>query len=236
MQRLTSRCAKRAARPSTSQGFALLETLVALLVVALGLLGILGLQMRTLANTQNSVRQAQAVRLIENLGERVRLNPNSNVQAVANNYVTDWGDVAGTIPSDCNTGCSAANLAKFDIAQWKQTVKDTLPLADAKVFYVNDESTVTAGNRRQLGVMVSWRENESDQSSQTSADQTAYLKYFHLTSKDADGAAVTCPSDRSCHLQFIQLASRCVANSDAGPGNTRYFCADGGVLTLPSAP
>ena len=117
-----------------------------------------------------------------------------------------------------------------------ETVDDTLPLADAKVFYVNDESTVTAGNRRQLGVMLSWRENESDQSSQTSADQTAYLKYFHLTSKEADGTTVSCPSNRSCHLQFIQLASRCVANSDAGPGNTRYFCADGGVLKLPSAP
>ena len=236
MQRLTSRCAKRAARPSTSQGFALLETLVALLVVALGLLGILGLQMRTLADTQNGVRQAQAIRLIESLGERVRLNPNSNVQAVADNYVTDWGDVTGTVPSNCDAGCSAADLAKFDIAQWKQTVDDTLPLADAKVFYVNDESTVTAGNRRQLGVMLSWRENESDQSSQTSADQTAYLKYFHLTSKEADGTTVSCPSNRSCHLQFIQLASRCVANSDAGPGNTRYFCADGGVLKLPSAP
>ena len=37
MQRLTSRCAKRAARPTSSQGFALLEALVALLVVALGL-------------------------------------------------------------------------------------------------------------------------------------------------------------------------------------------------------
>ena len=62
MQRLTSRCAKRAARPTSSQGFALLEALVALLVVALGLLGILGLQMRTLADTQNGVRQAQAIR------------------------------------------------------------------------------------------------------------------------------------------------------------------------------
>ena len=65
MQRLTSHCAKRAARPTSSQGFALLEALVALLVVALGLLGILGLQMRTLADTQNGVRQAQAIRLIE---------------------------------------------------------------------------------------------------------------------------------------------------------------------------
>lgn len=233
MQKLTSHPLSQRTRLRNTRGFALLETLIALLVVALGLLGILGLQARTLVDTQTGVRQAQALRLIENLSERVRLNPNSNVQAVADNYITDWGNV--TASTDCSAGCTAATLAKFDIEQWKQTVKDTLPLADAKVFYVNDEAGVTAGNRRQLGVMISWRENESDQSSQTSANQTAYLKYFHLASKDAGGAGISCPTGSICHLQFIQLASRCVANTAAGPTDTRYFCADGGVLKLKSA-
>ncbi|QTD47445.1 type IV pilus modification protein PilV [Ottowia testudinis] len=215
------------------QGIALLEALVALIVVALGLLGILGLQTRTLADTQTGVRQAQAIRLIENLSERIRLNPNSVSQEVADSYITDWGDAT---ESNCDAGCTPADLAKFDVSSWKTTVKNTLPLSDAKVFYVNDENGVAAGNRRQVGVMISWRENERNQAGTSSADQSSYLKYFHLKSKDAGGGAVSCPSDRSCHLQFIQLATRCVANRSGGASDIRFFCADGGILKLPAAP
>ena len=48
--RLTSTHARRA------KGFTLIETLVATVVTALGVLGILSLQMRTLADTQSGVR------------------------------------------------------------------------------------------------------------------------------------------------------------------------------------
>jgi type IV pilus assembly protein PilV len=212
----------------------LLEALVALIVVALGLFGILALQARTLADTQTGVRQAQAIRLIENLSERIRLNPNSMSSAVADSYVSDWGNVTGTIPNNCNSGCTAANLAKFEIDQWKRTVTSILPNADSKIFYVNDEKDVPSGNRRQLGVMVSWRENEIDQSTQTDAEKANYLKYFNLSSKDSSGADVKCQSNRTCYLQFIQLAARCYANANAGASALKYFCADGGVLDLPA--
>ena len=59
------------------RGITLIESLVAIVVMALGILGILGIQMRTLSDTQNGVRRAQAIRLIENLSERKKVNPNS---------------------------------------------------------------------------------------------------------------------------------------------------------------
>ena len=59
------------------RGFSLIESLVAVVVMALGILGILGVQMRTLADTQTGVRRAQAIRLIEDLSERIKLNPNA---------------------------------------------------------------------------------------------------------------------------------------------------------------
>lgn len=49
------------------RGISLIESLVAIVVMALGILGILGVQMRTLTDTSTTVRRAQAIRLIEDL-------------------------------------------------------------------------------------------------------------------------------------------------------------------------
>ncbi|HRN05700.1 MAG TPA: prepilin-type N-terminal cleavage/methylation domain-containing protein, partial [Ottowia sp.] len=48
---------------AAQRGVTLIESLVALVVVAVALFGILGIQMRTLVDTQSGVRRAQAIRL-----------------------------------------------------------------------------------------------------------------------------------------------------------------------------
>ena len=45
-------------------GISLIESLIALIVTALGILGVVGVQMRTLTDTSSTVRRAQAIRLI----------------------------------------------------------------------------------------------------------------------------------------------------------------------------
>lgn len=192
----------------TQRGFSLLESLVAIVVMALGILGIVGVQMRTLADTQTGVRRAQAIRLIEDLSERTKINPS----ALANitQYEKGFGP-AGT-PPDCKaSACNSETLAQYDIATWKQTVADTLPLGDAAIFRAADEAT--PGNQRQLGVMISWRENESD---------AAAAAVF--TPDNTGTAGIVCPPNRICHLQYIQLNSRCTIYTAGGPGANKYFC------------
>jgi type IV pilus assembly protein PilV len=63
-------------RAKKQLGITLLESLIAIVVAALGILGILGVQMRTLTDTQTSMR-TQAIRLIEDLSERMKVNPNA---------------------------------------------------------------------------------------------------------------------------------------------------------------
>lgn len=191
------------------RGIALIESLVAIVITALGILGILGVQMRTLADTQTGVRRAQAIRLTEDLSERTKVNPS----ALANiaQYVQGFG-AAGTPPTDCkSSACDSVQLAQYDVAIWKQAVANTLPLGDAAVFISADEAT--PGNQRQLGVMISWRENERD---------TTAAAVF---TPDSTGAAgISCPANRICHLQYIQLNSRCAIYTYGGPGANRYFC------------
>ena len=136
------------------RGISLIESLVAIVVMALGILGILGVQMRTLADTQTGVRRAHAIRLIEDLSERIKSQPN----ALGNlgSYARTW-DATGALDTatDCKANaCTPAKMATYDLNRWMESVRATMPLGDATVFLPKDNSTT---DPRQLGVMISWR-------------------------------------------------------------------------------
>ena len=195
-------------RSRLQRGISLIESLVAIVVMALGILGILGVQMRTLTDTQTSVRRAQAVRLIEDLGERMKINPNA--LADINAYVSDFSDEPA--PGDCQSkSCTNTQLVAYDLGNWKQAVKNSLPLGQASVFLAQGETNDT--DRRQLGVMVSWRENERGDSS---------TDYKSAIDASTGGGDVTCPADRVCHLQYLPVSARCAPYS--GGGTVQYFC------------
>ncbi len=205
-------------------GITLVESLVAIVVAALGILGILGTQMRTLTDTQTTLRRAQAIRLIEDLSERMRVNPNALASLDA--YVSDFS--SSPSPGDCrNTACTQDLLSTYDIGSWKQSVRDTLPLGRANVFIAPADTTAT--NRRQLGVMVGWRENERDIAN--AADKKTYKDNIDATQvRAADGTlssgagtAATCPDGFTCHLQYIPIAARCAPYQPLG-NPVQFYC------------
>ncbi|MDR3017569.1 MAG: type IV pilus modification protein PilV [Delftia acidovorans] len=203
--RLTSTHARRA------KGFTLVETLVATVVTALGVLGILSLQMRTLADTQSGVRRAQAIRLIEDFSERTRANPNSLGQM--GHYESDW-DHTPESTADCSaSACDPDMLASYNLALWKSSVPQLLPGGTAKVFPATDSDS----NGRHLGIVISWRENEK-------SSKDDYKKPIGLHSGGIHGGeAMACPTGRTCHLQYIALSARCapyLANNAV-----QFFCA-----------
>lgn len=206
------------------RGVSLLESMIAIVLVALGVLGILGVQLRTLADTQTAVRRAQAIRLIEDLGERVKANPSALAAGVLNRYEVPWGAVTGDVPS-CASGCTAGDMARADIAQWKATVASTMPLGDARVFAVS-EASATSNVRVQLGVLVSWRENERQREGDTTADTEAYKTPFAVESvaTGVGDASVSCPANRTCHLQYLQPTLRCLPYTAGDPSNPPVIC------------
>ena len=209
------------ATPQRNQrGLTLIESLVAIFVTALGILGILGVQMRTLTDTQTTVRRAQAIRLIEDLSERLKANPNA--LTILDNYKNDW---ATTPPTGKNCGaalCNPTELAAYDLVQWTTAVK-LLPQGNANIFTAPGESGTT--NRRQLGVMISWRENERYDASTGYKDEidATKVKASDGSLSAGAGTTVTCPTDRTCHLQYIPVSARCAPTP--GGGATQYFCA-----------
>lgn len=204
------------------RGITLIESLVAIVVAALGILGILGVQMRTLTDTSTTVRRAQAIRLIEDLSERMKVHPNA-LGAIAS-YTADTGARTGTPPLTaragtlCDTGtCTHAQFADYDLREWKRTVERSLPLGEAEVFYAPGDNT--AGSRRQIGVLIRWRENERA----TVTGDTAYKDSLNTAAAALGGTgAPACGDGFTCHLQYIPVSSRCAPYfADVA---VQYFC------------
>jgi len=192
------------------RGISLLESLIALVVAALGILGIVGVQLRTLTDTQTTVRREQAIRLIEDLSERMKVNPNAMTNM--STYVSGW-NTPSPAGKDCSSAaCTSSELAAYDLAQWKAFIRSNLPLGDANLFIA--ASDTEAANRRQLGVMIRWRENER---------KGADSNYLSAINAAADsGGSVSCGEGYTCHLQYIPISARCAPYKGTEP--YRYFC------------
>ena len=200
------------------RGITLIESMVALVIAALGILGILGVQMRTLSDTSTTVRRAQAIRLIDDLGERMRTNPNAmvNLGSYVSNFATN-----PTVGS-CASGCDHAALAAYDLAVWKQAVRNSLPLGQAEIFIPPAEAGVAAAQRRQLGIMIAWRENERDTTAAYKDDIDA-TKVRDNSGNLTNGAALACPANSICHLQYIPVPARCAPYAPGGNA-PMYYC------------
>lgn len=201
------------------RGVTLVESLIAIVVTALGIMGILGVQMRTLSDTSTTVRRAQAIRLIEDLGERMRVNPNA--LADISRYATTFS--AAPSVGSCAAGCTHTQLADYDLAVWKRSVREMLPLGQASIFVPPAETAAAAGQGRQLGVMIAWRENERNTSANYKDDIDATKVRANDGSLSAGaGAVAACPANSTCHLQYIPIAGRCAPYIPGGNAATNY--------------
>lgn len=188
------------------KGFSLLESMIAIIVMVLGILGILGAQMKTLTDTQASVRRAQAIRLIGDLGERLQNNPDAlgNLSTYTTSPKTS---------NDCSSAvCTPAELATYDIKQWRTNVTNTLPGSNVNIFLPQNSTN-------QLGVVIGWNENKYLQNGkELTADENDKLNtpLAIKSATDSSGTAVSCPTGLTCHLQYVQPMQRCTPWSIGG--------------------
>lgn len=113
---------------AVAAGFTLLEVLIAIVVVAFGLLGLAGLQVFALRNNVSAAQRVTASALTADIVDRMKANYEG---VVAGNYNGTTGAAyTGPAVSTCselNGACSPANLATTDLFQWQQRVAATLP-------------------------------------------------------------------------------------------------------------
>lgn len=100
---------------SSQNGVGLIEILVALLVLAIGILGFVALQYRAVEATSEAINRVQAMNIARDMAERIRANRDGFAA-----YKTETSTAANqaNFATDCNANtCSADDLADFDVAQ-----------------------------------------------------------------------------------------------------------------------
>ena len=103
---------------SRQTGLSMIELLVAVLVLAIGVLGITALQMVSLQNNRGALYRAEAVQLAYDMMDRIRANPEGAVPGGAyDGLAIDAAPPAG--PNCVANNCSQAQMVAFDQAVWK---------------------------------------------------------------------------------------------------------------------
>lgn len=168
-------------------GIALIESLVSLLVLALGVMSLAGVQFRLLAENRVSNQRAVAIGLIDDMANRIL---NNKDEALAGAYSVTWE--ADVEEADCAARpCNADQLAQADIYAWKKSISVSLPGGSANVF-------ISPNDSRQIGIAVAWLTNES---SAKDLDAAVYARPFNLTT---DNSGTDCPVEYICHLVYVQ--------------------------------
>jgi len=98
-------------------GFTLIEILVTVVVLAIGLLGLAGLQAAGLSFSSTAAQRSQATSLAYDIIDRMRANVNV---ARAGNYNIALGTATP----------AGATVAAIDLQQWRQAVINLLPPAN----------------------------------------------------------------------------------------------------------
>jgi len=129
----------------------MVEVLVAFVVLAIGLLGIAGLLLKSLQSGRTATYRTQVVNLAADLADRIRMN-----RTATNGYATLYADVEVEVPAcDGTGGCADAELAATDLARWKATLAQTLPNGQGQVVVT---PPLAAGEPNNYVITVRWTE------------------------------------------------------------------------------
>ena len=105
-----------------TKGFALLEVLIAIVVIAFGLLGLAGLQGTSMKANHSAYFRSIATQQAYDMTDRMRANKTG---VSAGNYDNISG--IGSNPGCISTGCTAAQITQYDKFRWNTDNASLLP-------------------------------------------------------------------------------------------------------------
>ncbi|MFT3717932.1 type IV pilus modification PilV family protein [Pseudorhodoferax sp.] len=173
---------QRAHRPSqrrAQKGISLVESLAAILVLALGVGGLAWTQARQLADGRDSAARAAAVLAIHDLTNRMLFNHHAVARG---DYRLGW-DEQPAAPGCEERRCSGTELARADLASWRAALARSVRGGNATVF------PAAEGSHR-IGIAVAWP-------SRNAAQQPRVL------TREQHG--LECPQDHLCHVVYASL-------------------------------
>lgn len=157
-------------------GFSLVELLVSVLIFAIGLVGLAGLQIAGIRSNQMAYHRSIATQLAYDMAERMRSNPVGFASA-KDTYKTT---TAGTDSTKCeSSACTQAELVAYDLKRWYDELAQKLPNGKGIVCLDSTPNSPDMGNSSKLpdsaacdglgrvyAVKVWWDDNRSGDTAQ----------------------------------------------------------------------
>ena len=107
------------------KGYGLIEILVSMLVLAIGLLGVAGLQTQSIRFNHEAYLRTQATILAHDMVDRMRAN---RTLAISGSYEFALGDTPTASVTLCeDAACSPGNIVQYDFSQWRANIAASLP-------------------------------------------------------------------------------------------------------------
>lgn len=141
--------------PRGMRGVGLIEVLVAVAILAFGLLGIAALQATAIRNSQSSYERSQAVTLTYSMLDRMRANPNV-VHATPSGYNTTLMCKPDDVPDDGGV------QAKNDLDAWLQELHDRMGSTACGRIEITFDATTTTYEAK---ITVQWDDSRGTKGS-----------------------------------------------------------------------
>lgn len=146
-------------------GMALIEVLVAMLVLTIGILALLSVQLRTVASVREAETQTIVSQITQNLMEGMLMNPTIDLDSNKKNYSLYMGKqtlsaVDGKFMLDAEK--SKAQLAEEQLKRFSHELKNALPDAVAIHYAVCKDSSGGAPTLSDSGVFSSNCDNKAN--------------------------------------------------------------------------
>lgn len=148
--------------PHPVRGFALIEVLVSVVILAIAALGYAALQLRGLSTNSSAMWRSKATVLAYEAADRVRANGPGATAGLYSNLVTPAN------AAECKLGnvCTTAQMAARDFAEWRTTLAGPqgLPGGSGVICLdsVPDDGTAASpacdGSGTQIAIKVFWSE------------------------------------------------------------------------------
>jgi len=149
-------------------GTNLIEVMVALLILAIGLLGLAMLQLEGMKYNSDSYLRTQATFMANEIIERMRSN-----SSAATNYTAA---IPGAPPNDCLVSqCSASQMAAFDLFHWSKSLTNPLtglPGATTSITLVSGTTYL---------VSLTWVEKKDETGNQANQQSLTVTKNWTIT-------------------------------------------------------
>lgn len=146
------------------RGVTLLESLITLLILSVGLLGVAGLQARSMKDASVAASRAQVIFLMNDITERIRANPVGVKHYKENN---SSGALKGCVDAGAEAtqkSCSPKDLASEDIYYWHKHIQQVLgKRSPTHQISVNNDKKPAV-----ITIKISWRASHQSNTKQHS--------------------------------------------------------------------